>query len=479
MRIHVISRYIGLILLFNAIFLFLSFLVSVFNSDTAAYPLLYSFLITLLFGVFPLIFVPRTYFISKEEGFFIVILAWLIICFFGILPFILWGGEFTFTNAWFESVSGYTTTGSSILTNVEGLPKGLLFWRSATHFIGGVGIIVFAMVVLPNLGHARFVLLRSELSPLAGSNFKFQTRKVLFILLYVYGGLTLAETIFLKIFGMDLFDALLHSFATIATGGFSTKNLSIAYYNSRAIETVIIIFMILSGMHFGLLFATITGLSFNIFKSSVVRYYIFALLAGVILVATNLYLKGYYSLPDSIRYSAFQVISLGTSTGFASTDSANWSGFARMILIFFTLQCACAGSTSGGIKVDRIVIFIRAIKNQVLMLRHPRGVFTLKIDNNIIEDDILRNALVFIVLYIVIVFLSSLVLAGLGVENITALSASAATMGNVGPGFGQVSSLANYSSIPNAGKWLLTANMLLGRLEIYGFISLFMLKRWR
>jgi trk system potassium uptake protein TrkH len=479
MRIHVISRYVGLVLLFNAIFLFLSFLVSVFNSDAAVYPLLYSFLITFLFGIFPLIFVPKTDFISKEEGFFIVILSWLIICFFGTLPFILWGGEFTFTNAWFESVSGYTTTGSSILTDIEVLPKGMLFWRSATHFIGGVGIIVFAMVVLPNLGHARFVLLRSELSPLAGSNFKFQTRKVLHILLYVYGGLTLAETICLHIFGMDLFDALLHSFATIATGGFSTKNLSIAFYDSPAIETVIIIFMILSGMHFGLLFATITGLSFNIFKSSVAKYYVFAMLAGIILVAANLYINGYYSLPDSIRFSAFQVISLGTSTGFANADSANWTGFARMILIFFTLQCACAGSTSGGIKVDRIIIFIKSIKNQVLMLRHPRGVFTVKIDNNLVEEDIIRNALVFIVLYVLIVFLSALVLAGFGVDSMTALSASAATMGNVGPGFGEVSSMANFSTIPNAGKWLLTANMLLGRLEIYGFISLFMLKRWR
>jgi len=232
-------------------------------------------------------------------------------------------------------------------------------------------------------------------------------------------------------------------------------------------------------MHFGLLFATITGLSFNIFKSSVVKYYVFAILAGIILVAANLYINGYYSLFNSIRFSAFQVISVGTSTGFATVDSGHWSGFAHMILIFFTLQCACAGSTSGGIKVDRIVIFLKSIRNQVLMLRHPRGVFTVKIDNNIIENDIIRNALVFIVLYILIVFLSSLVLAAFGVDGITALSASAATMGNVGPGFGEVSSLANFSSIPHAGKWVLTANMLLGRLEIYGIISLFMLKTWR
>ncbi len=479
MRAHTISRYIGLVLLFNAVFLFISFLVSLFNSDSALYPLLYSFLITFLFGIFPLIFVPKSDFISKEEGFLIVILSWLFVCLFGALPFILWGGEFSITNAWFESVSGYTTTGSSILTDVEVLPKGLLFWRSATHFIGGVGIIVLALVVLPNLGHARFVLLRSELSTLAGTNFKYQTRKVLQILLYVYCGLILTETVLLKISGMNLFDALLHSFGTIATGGFSTKNLSIAYYNSPAIEIIIMIFMILSGIHFGLLFATITGLSFNVFKSTVIRFYVFLMLTGIILVSADLYINNFNSLFESLRYSAFQVISLGTSTGFATTDSANWSGFAHMILIFFTFLCACAGSTSGGIKVERLIIFLKAIKNQVLLLHHPRGVFTIKLDSNTVEDDIVRNALVFIVLYIIIVFLSSVVLAGFGVDSTTALSASAATMGNVGPGFGEVGSMGNYSTIPDAGKWILTANMLLGRLEIYGFISLFVLKTWR
>ncbi len=479
MRIHIISRYIGLVLLFNAIFLFISFLVSLYYSDSAVYPLLYSFLITFLFGIFPLVFVPKSDFISKEEGFVIVIMGWLIVCLFGILPFILWGGEFTLTNAWFESVSGYTTTGSSILTDVEVLPKGLLFWRSATHFIGGVGIIVLALVVLPNLGQARFVLLRSELSPLAGPNFKFQTRKVLQILLYVYCGLIVVETILLNISGMNFFDALLHSFATIATGGFSTKNLSIAYYNSTVIEIIIMFFMILSGIHFGLLFATITGLSFNIFKSTAVRFYIFLMLTGIVLVTADLYLHNIDSLSESFRFSAFQVISLGTSTGFATADSANWSGFAHMVLIFFTILCACAGSTSGGIKVERLLIFLKTVKNQVLLLRHPRGVFTIRLEGNTVEDDMIKNALVFIVLYILIMFLTSIVLAGLGVDSTTALSASAATMGNVGPGFGEVSSLGNYSTIPDAGKLLLTANMLFGRLEIYGFISLFVLKTWK
>jgi trk system potassium uptake protein TrkH len=478
MRIHIISRYIGIILLFNAAFLFIAFVISLLYSDSAVYPLLYSFLITVLFGLFPFIFVPKTDFISKEEGFVIVILSWLIICLIGILPYILWGGEFNFTNAWFESVSGYTTTGSSILTDIEVLPKGLLFWRSATHWIGGAGIILFALVVLPNLGRARFVLLKSELSPLAVTNFKYQTGKVLRILIYVYAGLTFTETILLRIAGMDLFDALLHSFGTVATGGFSTKNMSIAYFNSPAIEIIIMVFMLLSGMHFGLLFVTILGESYNIFKSSVVKYYIFSMLAGILLVSSHLYLNKFGTVAEILRYASFQVISLGTTTGYATIDTANWGSFGIMILMFFTFQCACAGSTSGGIKVDRVILFLKSVKTQVLKLHHPRGVFVIKLDDMAIEDNIINNALVFIVLYILIVFLSAITLTALGVDSISSISASAATMGNVGPGFGAVSSLGNYSTIPDIGKWVLTANMLLGRLEIYGFISLFMIKKW-
>ncbi len=479
MRPHIIFRYIGFILLFNSAFLLISYFISLLYSDSAAYPLLYSFIVTFLFGIFPFIFVPRSDFISKEEGFIIVILSWLIICLIGILPYILWGGEFNFTNAWFESVSGYTTTGSSILTDVEALPKGLLFWRSATHWIGGAGIIIFAMVVLPNLGRARFVLLKSELSPLAGTNFRYQTSKVLRILLFVYAGLTLAETIILMVFGMNMFDALLHSFGTVATGGFSTKNLSIAYFNSPAIEIVIMIFMILSGIHFGLLFATIIGESFNLFRSTVVKFYILSMLAGILLITADLYISKANTLSGALRYSSFQVISLGTSTGYATIDTANWSSFAHMILIFFTFQCACAGSTSGGIKVDRIILFLKSVKTQALKLHHPRGVFVTKLDDSPIDDEMINNALVFIILYIVIVFLSAIILNAFGVDGISAMSASAATMGNVGPGFGEVSSLGNYSNIPDMGKWVLTANMLLGRLEIYGFISLFMIKKWR
>ncbi len=476
MRIHIIARYIGFILLFNAAFLFIAFLISIANFDSATFPLLYSFLICLLLGIFPFIFVPPAKYISKNEGFFIVILSWLLSCLIGVLPYILFGGEFTFTNAWFESVSGFTTTGSSILNDVEILPKGLLFWRSATHWIGGVGIVIFVLVVLPNLGQARFVLLRAEQSSLAESNFKFQTGKVLRIVLYVYLGLTLAETLVLTLEGMSFFDALLHSFATIATGGFSTKNMSIAYYNSVAIEMTVIVFMILSGIHFGFLYTSLIKRRFNIFSSYVVRYYIISMAAGILLVALFLYMKGTYSFPESLRYSSFQVASAATTTGFATADTLHWAGFAQMILIFFTMQCACAGSTSGGIKVDRVVLFFKYVRTLVMKMFHPNAVIITRLDNEPVENDIIQNSLLFIALYILIVFISALLLTACDVDMLTSFSASIATMGNVGPGLGHVSSMANYSSLPDMAKWILTFNMLLGRLEIYGFIAIIM---WR
>ena len=476
MRVHTIARYIGFILLFNASFLLIAFLISLADYDSATFPLLYSFLICVLLGIFPFIFVPPAKYINRNEGFFIVILSWFLSCLTGMLPYMLFGGEFTFTNAWFESVSGFTTTGSSILNNVEALPKGLLFWRSATHWIGGIGIVIFVLVVLPNMGQARFVLLKAEQSSLAESNFKFQTGKVLRIVLFVYLGLTLAETLVLSILGMSPFDALLHSFATVATGGFSTKNLSLAYYNSVSIEVTVIIFMILSGIHFGFLYTSIIKRRLNIFSSFVVRYYIFSMIVGILLVTVFLYFKGIYNFPNALRYSSFQVASAATTTGFATADTLHWAGFAQMILIFFTLQCACAGSTSGGIKIDRVVLFLKYIRTLIIKMFHPNAVIITRLDGDPVENDIIQNSLLFIALYLLIVFISALLLTACNIDMLTSFSASIATMGNVGPGLGHVSSMANYGALPDMAKWILTVNMLMGRLEIYGFIALIM---WR
>jgi trk system potassium uptake protein TrkH len=473
MRPHVIFRYTGFVMLLNGVFLFISVLVSLFYSDDSFFPLFYSGIVSTLIGIFPIIFVPPTTDINNREGFFIVVTSWLIACLVGVMPYVLWGGPFTLINAWFESVSGFTTTGSSILYNVETLPMGLLFWRSTTHWIGGIGIIIFVLSVIPYMGRAGMILYRKEISALAMNNFHYRAKMTIHILLYVYIVLTLLETILLLLCGMNLFDAITHSFATIATGGFSPKNLSIAHYNSPIIEIVIIVFMILSGIHFGLLFGVTSGKISEIWKSTVVRYYIFALIMGTLITIMSVRMHYYDTWAESLRYSAFQIISLGTSTGFATADTSIWPSLAQLIMIFFTLQCACAGSTSGGIKVDRVVIFWKSFQKRLIQFRHPSAVIIPKINNMAIKEDEIEMGILYISLYMSIVFLSSILLAALGVDSLTAFSASAATMGNVGPGFGTVGSMSNFGNIPDLGKLILTGTMLLGRLEIFGLIILF------
>jgi trk system potassium uptake protein TrkH len=395
------------------------------------------------------------------------------------MPYILYGGPFTLTNSWFESVSGFTTTGSSILSDIEALPKGLLFWRSATHWIGGIGIIVFMLTVMPYMGTATMVLYRSEVSPLGQDNFHYRTQKTIKIILYVYIGLTFLETISLLGLGMSLFDAVTHAFATVATGGFSTKNTSLAYFPSIGIEATVIIFMLLSGIHFGLLFSAVSGKPGELFKSTIFRYYIIAIAGGVVLITVNTHGNQYAQWSDAFRYSAFQVISLGTSTGFANADTTLWPAFTQMILIFFTLQCACAGSTSGGIKTDRMVIFWKSLIRRIVRLRHSKAVVSIKINRAPVDDEIIETALVYIALYLVILFLSTLLITLFDIDIMTAFSGTAAAMGNVGPGFGAVGSMNNYGNLPDFVKWILTIDMLVGRLEIFGLILFVSIKQWK
>lgn len=479
MRLQIVFRYLGFVLILNALGMLLAAGVSLYYRDEALYILLYSAMIALLFGVFPLLFVPRPGQISNTEGLMIVVASWLLSCLLGTLPYILWGGEFNFSNAWFESVSGYTTTGSTILTDIEALPRGLLFWRAVTHLLGGMGIIVFALSVIPFMGEGMKVLYQSEMSSLAMDNFDQRARESVRILAKVYIGLTLLQTAALMLCGLDLFDALTHAFATIATGGFSPKNASIAYYNSVAVETVVMFFMIVSGIHFALLFAAISGRFKNLWRSPFVRYYLLAQFFGILIVAIDLRSGDYNSFSEALRYGAFQLLSVGTSTGFATADSAVWPPLSQLLLIFFSLQCACAGSTSGGIKADRIVITAKAVWRQFQQLLHPRGVIPFTLQNRSISRDVAENSVLYIVFYLFIVLTSTLLLIALGTNSLEAFSGTVAAIGNVGPGLGRVGSTGNFNHISIAGKWILSATMLLGRLEIYALVMFFIPRQWR
>jgi len=479
MRFRMVFRYVGSVFLMNALFLFISCVISAFNSDSAFFPLFFSGVVAALFGVMALILVPPAERISNREGLMIVVWSWLLSCVIGALPYILWGGEFTLSNAWFESVSGYTTTGSSILTNIEALPTGLLFWRSATHWLGGMGIIVFVLSVLPSGGNVGMVLYRSEMSSLAQENFSQRAMQAVRILLTVYVGLTLLETVALLLCGMGLFDAVTHSFATIATGGFSPRNASVAYFHSLSIEIVIMVFMILSGIHFGLLFSVSSGDYRSLWKSPVVRLYLVLLFLGTVLTTIDMHGSNFESWLASLRYGSFQMISAGTSTGFATYDTSIMPSLSKLLFIFFSLQCACAGSTSGGIKVDRMVILGKILGKQIRQIEHPHAVLSVRINERVINQDVIEMSILFIVVYLVVVFISTLLLTALDVDILSAFTGTVATMGNVGPGLGSVGSVSNFGHLPDLAKWILSATMLIGRLEIFALIAILVPAQWK
>lgn len=481
MRLYIVLRYIGLILALNAIFMLLSACVSILNGmDSAFYPLLQSFVLTVILGLFPLIFVPKSQQISNTEGYGIVVGSWLMACLVGMLPYVLWGGEFTLINAWFESVSGFTTTGASILNDVEALPKGLLFWRASTHWLGGVGVVMFVLIVLPSMGSTKMRLSNAELSSMAKDNFRYQTKKILQILLVVYVGLTAAETLLLRIAGMGWFDAVCNSFSTIATGGFCTKNASIAAYNSVSIEIIIMFFMMISGLHFGLIFGTLTGKNNNIFRSEISRYYVLSLLIGGCVIAADLWINGYYpNFWTSLRYGLFETISVSSTTGFATVDTSVWSPLAIILLMLFTIQCACAGSTAGGIKCDRMLLSFKAIKAMMIQRQHPNAIIRVKMNGVIQENHTVNMAVLFIIVYLILVGAGTVIFCAFNIDLETSFGMTISSMANAGSGFGEVGSMDNYHNVPTLAKAINTILMLLGRLEIFGFLQLFLINRWK
>lgn len=480
MRIDVVLRYVGQVMLFIAAFMLLSAGISyVSGVDSSFYPLLLSALLTALLGAFPLIFVEKRVQISNKEGFCVVVGSWLVACIVGTFPYLMWGGEFTLMNAWFESVSGFTTTGATILNDIEELPRGLLFWRMATCWIGGMGVVMFALVILPSMGRSRMMLSNVEMSSLAKENFHYRTQMIVQILMVVYLGMTVLSTLMFKVAGMHWFDALCHGMSSVATCGFSTKNASLAFYNSPMIEAVLVTTILVAGIHFGLIYATVTGKKGNIFRSEVTRVYLALVFVASLLVAVSLYSAELYpTFGQSFRHAIFQVSSLITTSGFATADTNTWTSFAIIILIFVSMVCACSGSTTGGIKIDRLVLSAKMMKARMKQQRHPNAVIRIKLDGVIQENDTLHTVTVFIVAYMMLILLGSLIGALCGLDLMTAFSGAVACVGNVGPGFGEVGSMDNFAAIPAVMKGVDALLMLFGRLEIFGLIQFFFMKWW-
>lgn len=482
MRYSVVIRYIGMVLLVLAAFMLVSAGISYVSGVDSAYtPLIMSSLLTLLIGCFPLIFVPRSDHISQKEGYCIVVGAWIVSSIVGMFPYLMWGGEFTPINAWFESVSGFTTTGASILNNIEALPRGLLFWRMVTSWVGGIGVVMFALVILPSIGKSKMMLSHFELSSLAKDNFNlYRTPTVVRIILSVYVGLTIVSTLVLKLCGMTWFDSVCHAMSACSTCGFSTKNLSIGWFNSATIEMVLVVIMLISGIHFGLIFATLTRKRNNIFRSETTRTYfsviaISALITGISLWAADIY----PSLFGSLRSALFHTVSLITTTGFATTDCNTWTSVAILILMFCSFVCACAGSTSGGLKMDRLLVAVKMLRNRLRSQQHPNAIFRTKVDGIPQDKEMLNGVMVYIVAYMLLILIGAFTNTLLGADLMTGFSASIACVSNVGPGFGEVGTMDNYSLLPALMKFNLTALMLFGRLEIFGLIQLFFIRWWR
>lgn len=469
MNVKAISVNVGKALLVSALFMFISIIVSIMEGfDSAFTPLLISFIITLLVGSFPFIFVKTTQSLSLNDGFLTIVFSWVLSFIFGMLPYVLWGGEFTLINAWFESVSGYTTTGSTILNDIEALPKSLLFWRSSTHYIGGLGVIVFLLLVMPQASPYRLKLTNMEMSTLSKGGYRYNSAKVIRIITGVYLFFTVASCLSLWAAGMDFFDALNHAFSIAATGGFSTRNESIGYYRSDLINIVVMIYMAICALHFGLVYAVFVTRSLKPMNNTVVKYYFGSISVASLIVALSLMYQGdYSSWGRALMDSSFTIVSYMSTAGFGICDNSTWPWLAGLVLLFVSFQCGCSGSTTGGIKVDRILIAFKAIGNEINRRIRPHAVSQVRMSGQHLSDSSVHSVMMYIVTYIIVIFISIILVMICGSDATEAVSGVIASVGSVGPGLGDLGSMENYSAEPAMAKFIYAFDMFLGRVEIF------------
>ena len=477
MNLKVISRNVGSALLVSALFMFFSILVSISNgNDSGLSALIISFIITFSVGIFPFIFVRKTPNITLKDGYMIIVLSWLLSFIFGMLPYVLWGGPFTVINAWFESVSGFTTTGATILENVEGLPRSLLFWRSSTHFIGGLGIVVFLLLIIPSSSPVKLRLSNMELSSLSKEGYKRQSNRIVYIFTIVYLGMNLAAFILYRLAGMSAFDAINHAFSVSATGGFSTRNTSIGYFDSTAINLITIIFMLMSSTHFGITYMIFATRSLRPLNNNVLKHYLGTITLFSIMVAMSLKFHGINATWDSAFMDAvFQVICYASSTGFAIADNSVWPIFPCVLLMVAGIQCGMAGSTTGGIKSDRVVLLAKSIRRHVRTSISPTRVVGIKMGKKVMKDEEVYPHIFYVAMFFLITVISFLLLLLFCENDTNALSGTVATICNVGPAMGDIGSMGNYNLEPTPAKIIYTFNMFLGRLEFYPVMAILLM----
>ncbi|HLV09015.1 MAG TPA: TrkH family potassium uptake protein [Halanaerobiales bacterium] len=466
-----VLKTIGHLLIVEAVFMIAPLGVSIYYGESDFKAFFIAILITAFVGTILSFSRARKEAVRYKEGFMIVGLGWLLISIFGAIPFLLAGTFDNFIDAFFETVSGFTTTGASVLKDIESQPHGILFWRSLTHWLGGMGVLVFTLSLLPAVGMSSLNILKAESTgPTPGKLVPkiAETARILYIIYILLTGL---EIIFLKIGGMPLFDAVTHTFATVGTGGFSTKNKSIAAYNMPSIEWVIMIFTFLAGVNFSLYYDVLMGKFKSLFKDREFQFYCTVIGIAIILITINI-TDSWGNILLSFRQAAFQVVTIITSTGFATLDYSIWPAFSKMILFILMFFGGCAGSTSGGIKILRVMILFKYIKREFYKLIHPNSVISIRIGGQTIPENVVQNVIAFVLLYFLIFAGLSLILLTQDMDLISSTSAVVASLSNIGPGFGSVGPAMNYAGLTTFTKILLSFTMILGRLEIYTVLIL-------
>jgi trk system potassium uptake protein len=478
---RLIMKFIGILLMILSCFMVFSIAWSVwYGEGETISALLYSIGITFTAGLLLFLMNRRHDHrnIGKKEGYLVVTLTWVSITVFGALPFFLSGAIPSYTNAFFETMSGFTTTGATVLNDIEAMPRGLLFWRSMTHWLGGMGIIVLTLAILPILGVGGMQLFVAEAPGTTPSRLHPRIKETAKRLWGIYLIFTLIQTLLLMLGGMDLFDGLCHSFSTMATGGFSTRNDSMAGF-SPYIQYVTILFMVIAGTSFSLHYFLLKGQFDKVLRNEEFRFYLSVIALFTLVIAASLMFFHQMGLERGFRESLFQVVSIVTTTGFVTTDYLEWKGYIWYLVFLLMFTGGCIGSTGGGVKMIRLLLLMKNTRLELKRLVHPMAVIPVRINGKNIPPDIIHNFLAFFLLYILLFITGSALMTMAGLDFNSAIGASIATIGNIGPAIGSVGPVETYAHIPHPGKWILSFLMLMGRLEIFTVLLLFSPSFWK
>lgn len=481
MNLTLVLKVTAVLLLVVSAFMIAPLIVALYYGEL---PMLRAFLIPMgavaaASGVFLLLMRGRTGELSTRSGFFLVTLSWLSAAAVGAVPFVISGSIPAYTDAFFETMSGFTTTGATILTDIEALPKSILFWRSLTHWLGGMGIIVLTVAILPLLGVGGLQLMRAEAPGPSVDRLTPKITQTAKILWLIYLGLTVLETALLMFGGLSLFEALTHTFGTLATGGFSPKAASVGHYTSAYVHIVVTVFMMGAGINFILYYRLLKGQFAIIRRNTEVKVYLGIFVVASLIIAVTLSGRTYEGFGESLRFASFQAASILTTTGYATADFAAWPQLAQVVLFALMFIGGSAGSTGGGMKVVRIVTAVKQGFNEMRYLIHPRGVFAIRLNGQPVKKDVVYNITGLVFLYIFMLLFTMLFVATGGYDILTSLSTALVTLGNIGPGFGRIGPVENYAFYQPYIKWYLSFIMMVGRLEVYTVLVLISPAFWK